>query len=54
MKKMSITQRSLEYPSFTQILPKKKTKSLVWECFGLPGNDTGQFVCEDIAICKLC
>ena len=56
MKKMSVTQRSLECPSFIQVLPKKKKKTNSWvsECFGLPGNDTGQFVCEDIANCKLC
>ncbi|GFV09588.1 hypothetical protein TNCV_1822761, partial [Trichonephila clavipes] len=54
MKKMSVAHRTLECPVFSQLLPKKKSKSRAWEHFGLPANESGQIVSEDIAVCKLC
>ncbi|GFW43200.1 zinc finger BED domain-containing protein 1 [Trichonephila clavipes] len=53
-KKMSVAHRTLECPVFSQLLPKKKSKSRAWEHFGLPANESGQIVSEDIAVCKLC
>ncbi|GFT17962.1 t-complex protein 1 subunit delta [Trichonephila clavipes] len=32
----------------------KKSKSRAWEHFGLPANESGQILSEDIAVCKLC
>ncbi|GFU57981.1 t-complex protein 1 subunit delta [Trichonephila clavipes] len=51
---MSVAHRTLECPVFSQLLPKKKSKSRAWEHFGLPANESGQIVSEDIAVCKLC
>ncbi|GFX03134.1 t-complex protein 1 subunit delta [Trichonephila clavipes] len=51
---MSVVHRTLECPVFSQLLPKKKSKSRAWEHFGLPANESGQIVSEDIAVCKLC
>ncbi|GFS75842.1 zinc finger BED domain-containing protein 1 [Trichonephila clavipes] len=51
---MSVAHRTLECPVFSQLLPKKKSKSRAWEHFGLPTNESGQIVSEDIAVCKLC
>ncbi|GFW27832.1 zinc finger BED domain-containing protein 1 [Trichonephila clavipes] len=50
---MSVAHRTLECPVFSQLLPKK-SKSRPWEHFGLPANESGQIVSEDIAVCKLC
>ncbi|GFY38587.1 t-complex protein 1 subunit delta [Trichonephila inaurata madagascariensis] len=51
---MSVAHRTLECPVFSQLLPKKKSKSRAWEHFGLPANESGQIVSQDIAVCKLC
>ncbi|GFV05275.1 t-complex protein 1 subunit delta [Trichonephila clavipes] len=51
---MSVAHRTLECPVFSQLLPKKKSKSRAWEHFGLLANESGQIVSEDIAVCKLC
>ncbi|GFW83386.1 zinc finger BED domain-containing protein 1 [Trichonephila clavipes] len=51
---MSVAHRTLECPVFSQLFPKKKSKSRAWEHFGLPANESGQIVSEDIAVCKLC
>ncbi|GFW60818.1 t-complex protein 1 subunit delta [Trichonephila clavipes] len=51
---MSVAHRTLECPVFSQLLPKKKSKSQAWEHFGLPENESGQIVSEAIAVCKLC
>ncbi|GFY75147.1 t-complex protein 1 subunit delta [Trichonephila inaurata madagascariensis] len=50
---MSVAHRTLECPVFSQLLPKK-SKSRAWEHFGLPANESGQIVSQDIAVCKLC
>ncbi|GFQ77887.1 hypothetical protein TNCT_466591 [Trichonephila clavata] len=50
---MSVAHRTLECPVFSQLLPKK-SKSRAWEYFGLPANESGKIVSEDIAVCKLC
>ncbi|GFX11509.1 hypothetical protein TNCV_3282571 [Trichonephila clavipes] len=39
---MSVAHRTLECPVFSQLLPKKKSKSRAWEHFGLPANESGQ------------
>ncbi|GFQ64551.1 zinc finger BED domain-containing protein 1 [Trichonephila clavata] len=51
---MSVAYRTLECSVFSQLLPKKKSKSRVWEHFGLPANESRQIVSEDITVCKLC
>ncbi|GFT82803.1 hypothetical protein TNCV_4433811 [Trichonephila clavipes] len=43
---MSVAHRTLECPVFSQLLPKKKSKSRAWEHFGLPANESGQIVSE--------
>ncbi|GFX64276.1 t-complex protein 1 subunit delta [Trichonephila clavipes] len=51
---MSVAHRTLECPVFSQLLPKKKSKNRAWEHFGLPANESGQIVSEDITVFKLC
>ncbi|GFQ64486.1 zinc finger BED domain-containing protein 1 [Trichonephila clavata] len=53
-KDVSCCDRTLECPVFSQLLLKNKSKSRAWEHFGLPANESGQIVSEDIAVCKLC
>ncbi|GFW74234.1 t-complex protein 1 subunit delta [Trichonephila clavipes] len=49
---MSVAHRTLKCQVFSQLL-SKKSKSRAWEHFGLPANESGQIVSEDIAVCKL-
>ncbi|GFW95641.1 hypothetical protein TNCV_18721 [Trichonephila clavipes] len=50
---MSVAHRTLECPVFSQLLPKKKSKCRAWEHFGLPANESGQIVSEDIAFSEV-
>ncbi|GFW18085.1 zinc finger BED domain-containing protein 1 [Trichonephila clavipes] len=54
MKKDVSCSSNIRIPVFSQLLPKKMSKSRAWEHFGLPANESGQIVSEDIAVCKLC
>ncbi|CAL1281113.1 unnamed protein product [Larinioides sclopetarius] len=48
------TRRGLECPKYTELIPKKSTKSPVWNYFGLPVNENGDLVLDNVAICKVC
>ncbi|GFV62171.1 hypothetical protein TNCV_4109741 [Trichonephila clavipes] len=53
MKKDAAAHRTLELSSIFSTA-SKEVKSRAWEHFGLPANESGQIVSEDIAVCKLC
>lgn len=46
--------RNRDCPKFHQLLPKKDTRSPVWEFYGLPADENGTVISCDFSICKLC
>ncbi|GBN45808.1 hypothetical protein AVEN_218826-1 [Araneus ventricosus] len=51
---MHPVSRGLECPKYTQLIQKKTSKSSVWNYYGLPANEEGNLMAENVAICKLC
>ena len=37
-----------------ELVPKKKTTTLVWKYFDLEKNEEGRIKTEDIAVCQKC